>query len=164
MATFYNGPNAPYMFGPETSWCSGTGAGTLRSRGFGSCVGLVLYCPSSAVGAVAHFSGSLGEATNQQTARNDADQILLALRPVVATPWNAWVFGGTSLSKTNSSTSTLDALDLGTSTVDQTKALIDIVRAALDADAQYQIAYQTDGYPGHSSVSLDLASGAVTFS
>lgn len=164
MARLYKGQNAPYMFEPKTSWCWGADTGTLGSRGFGSCVGLVLYCPSTAVGAVAHFSGSLGETAHQPTARSDAGEILLALRPEVATPWDAWVFGGTSLAKTASSASILDALDLGTSTVDQTKALIDIVRAALDADGQYEITYRTDGYPGHSSVSLNLADGAVAFS
>jgi hypothetical protein len=164
MAHKYDKGIAPYMFDAKTSWCEGAGTGKLSSKGFGSCVGLVLHCPSTKAGAVAHFSGSLGKDSNHKQARDDAQEILLAMRPVGVVAWNAWVFGGTSLSASSSSKSMVDALDLKTGTVEQTKGLITIVREVLDADPHYKFTYQTDGFPGHSAVSLDLDSGAVTFS
>jgi hypothetical protein len=164
MATKYTKGVAPYMFDAATSWCDGTGTGQLSSKGFGSCVGLVLYCPSTTIGAVAHFSGSLGKPVHQETARKDAEQILLSLRTAEPLNWNAWLFGGDSLSKTSSSASTISALDLKTGTVEQTKALMDIVRKALDDDGHFAFTYRTEGYPGHSAVVLNLADGTVAFS
>ncbi|BDG74754.1 hypothetical protein [Roseomonas fluvialis] len=164
MAKKFNKGSAPYLFDADTSWCTGDTSGELQSKGFGSCVGLVLWCSSTKVGMVAHFSGSLGEPTYHQKARDDAKEILLAM---VATPkaeWDAWVFGGTSLATASTSKSTLDALDLKTSTKGQTETLIDLVRDELGKDANFDIAEHVAGYEGHSAVKLDLASGAVTFS
>jgi hypothetical protein len=110
---------------------------------------------------VAHFSGSLGKPSLQETARTDAAEILLAMRGDAKLDWDAWVFGGSSLAASSSSKSTVDALDLKTSTTDQTGALIDIVRTALGDDDNFTITEHIDGYQGYSEVALNLASGAV---
>jgi hypothetical protein len=164
MAKKFDKGSAPYLFDADTSWCAGQSSGELHSKGFGSCVGLVLWCSTTKVGMVAHFSGSLGKPIHHGKARDDAKEILLAM---VATPkaeWDAWVFGGTSLATASTSKSTLDALDLNTSTKGQTETLIDLVRDELAKDANFDIAERIAGYEGHSAVKLDLASGTVTFS
>jgi hypothetical protein len=154
MARFCEGATAPYdvlALKPECTWVMGQGTGQLGSTSFGSCVGLVLWCEETKEGIVAHYSGSLGHAKFQDRAKADTQEILLK-GGTSGKAWKAWVFGGVSLAK---------GTDLIASSLDQTKALIDLVRDGTPATGGF--AHQIDGYPGHGSVSLDLATGAVSF-
>ncbi|MBW6400562.1 hypothetical protein KPL78_22070 [Roseomonas sp. HJA6] len=155
MARFCEGSMAPYnvlSLTHECTWVMGSTAGTLGSTSFGSCVGLVLWCPATKEGVVAHYAGSLGHPTHQAQARDDTQEILLKAG-TAGKAWNAWVFGGMSLSS-----GTL----LSASSVGQTKQLIDLVRAELSGPNGFT--HQLDGYPGYGKVSLDLATGEVTLS
>jgi hypothetical protein len=111
-----NGAVAPYNRtiprnqNQPTTWCNGVAppaqggivpapAGAfvtpiLGSTDFGSCVGLVMYCPSTHQGAVAHFPGSV----NLVTAKADIQEILQDVCPAPVQNWKVWIFGGESLS------------------------------------------------------------------
>jgi len=153
MARFCEGTMAPYdmwALKPECTWVMGKEAGTLGSTSFGSCVGLVLWCPATKEGVVAHYSGSLGNPKFEAQAQADTQDILLKAG-TGGKDWNAWVFGGISLSKDT---------DLIASSIGQTKHLIDLVRGELPTHGGF--AHQIADYPGYGQVSLDLATGAVT--
>jgi hypothetical protein len=165
MAIKHEGNSAPYKFDIECRWCTGAGAGTLGSKSFGSCVGLVLYSPIHRIGVVAHYAGSLGNPKYIEKAKKDTLEILRDVCPISPGIWKAWVFGGVSLNPKS---------EHSTSTVQQTKALINAIRQELKTNQyipvnllrknpEYQEPEMQDAYVGHSEVSLDLATGKVTW-
>jgi hypothetical protein len=158
---------APYRINDECTWCAGKMAGTLSSKGYGSCVGMVLFSPVHRLGVVAHFSGSLGNEKFGDQASKDTLEILREVCPVQPGIWKAWVFGGESLKKKT---------DHITSTLDQTKKLMDTVRTELKKNPyipcnllrnseQFKDPEMclTPGEPyiGHNAVTLDLETGKV---
>lgn len=166
MAVRFMGTSAPYRFRDECTWCYAVNAGTLTSTGFGSCVGLVLHSDRHDMGVVAHFSGSLGKGgAKRRQARNDTQEILRAVCPVLPGIWKAWVFGGKSLR--------MDSQLEATSVEQLTKPLIDLVREQLRINPYIPInsvrANRTDPemqdgvYVGHRGVALNVATGAVTW-
>ena len=95
MAVRFMGTNAPYRFlqPDECTWCFGNNGETLTSSGFGSCVGLVLHSDRHNMGVVAHYAGGLGKGgAKRRQARNDTQEILRAVCPVLPGIWKAWVF------------------------------------------------------------------------
>jgi hypothetical protein len=145
---------APYRWGQdECTFVTGIGAVTLESSGFGSCVGLVLHCPATGAGAVAHFAGSLGN-TKSYADKAEGDTAEILAHCPIGADWNVWIFGGESLTNSGFADS---------SAVKQTKGLIDRVRAALAAAMGHNFVHQTTGYPGYRAVKLDCTTGEVTF-
>ena len=162
MAKKCEGGNAKYEFGEETYWCTGAGEGTLESSSFGSCVGLVLFDPQRNIGMVAHYSGSLGKEKYQQKVRDDTHEILETVCPNRTGNWNGWLFGGTSLESKSASSGSLAGLDLGTSTVEQTKNLMKTVREQLQTE-KMPVTWKSEGYPSYKAVKLDLSTGTPDF-
>lgn len=163
----YKAPDnkAPYRFKDECTWCTGSGSGQLYSLGFGSCVGMVLYGPKQKIGVVAHYSGSLGSAKFIHLVAPDTLEILRAVCPIGPGMWKAWVFGGKSLEKHS---------DIASTTIDDTKRLIDTVRSTLKTNKyipinmlpnnpEYNEPEMTTKYVGHDAVYLDLATGKVSW-
>ncbi|WP_444921706.1 hypothetical protein ACJJID_04770 [Microbulbifer sp. CnH-101-G] len=179
MAVRLGGGYAAYRFRPECTWVTGTNAGTLRSDGYGSCVGLVLYSGAPRkIGVVAHFSGSM----QVQQVRDDAFEIMAAVCPIApGRKWRGWVFGGVSLNG-NSSHQTMSG---NGSSLIHTRALIDTVRGVLEFNRMFDVNFNISNlekfnfnsqgvfsemnlrrggnYVGHQGVKLDLASGRVTW-
>lgn len=161
VAVKHAGTVAPYLFDTECRWCTGRGAGTLSSSSFGSCVGLVLYGPRHKIGVVAHFSGSIGK--NLRKARADTLEILRDVCPVLPGVWNAWVFGGRSLSD----------IGLHTGTRPMTKSLMDAIRETIRTNPYIPInviasqltapEMRPGTYVGHGAVQLDLSDGSVSW-
>lgn len=158
MVQFFDDGIAIYRNQTECTCGYRTDTGTVRSSSFGSCVGLVLYRKSSKAGAVAHFSGSMGHKDHLETARADVRTIMLnvAHGSTDSETWLCWIFGGTSLRK--------DTDFSGSSVQKQTKTLIDTVRHEVSKQANiFAVAMQIEGYEGHSGVTLDVASGELTW-
>lgn len=145
---------APYKWGEdECTYVIGSGEVTLGSTSFGSCVGLVMHCPATGEGVVAHFSGSLGnESTYPGKAVADTKEILN--RCSSSSSWNVWVFGGDSIAKN---------AFFETTAMKQTKNLVDLIRDTLDKSSGYTFAYKTSGHPGHYGVQLNCKTGEVTW-
>lgn len=169
MAVRYMGDYAPYnakanLFGPQCTWVTGSATGVLRSDSFGSCVGLVLFGPNHGIGVVAHFAGSFGALPHRAAAEADTQEILRAVCPVQPGIWDGWVFGGKSLR---------ESPDIATTTRPMTRALIDLIRRQLLinpyipvnrlASRRTQPEMRDGEYVGHAGVSLDLATGKVTW-
>ncbi|WP_299587394.1 hypothetical protein [uncultured Microbulbifer sp.] len=179
MAVQLGGGYAAYRFRPECTWVTDNNAGELRSDGYGSCVGLVLYSGAPRrIGVVAHFSGSM----QAPQVRADALEIMAAVCPLApGRKWRGWVFGGVSLNG-NSSFQTMSG---NGSSLRHTQALIDEVRSVLNFNRMFDVNFnisnlekftftsqgvfnemslrQGDNYIGHQGVKLDLASGKVTW-
>ncbi|AWF81985.1 hypothetical protein BTJ40_14760 [Microbulbifer sp. A4B17] len=179
MAVRLGGNYAQYRFRPECTWVTGNNAGVLRSDGYGSCVGLVLYSGAPRrIGVVAHFSGSM----QAPQVRADALEIMAAVCPIApGRNWRGWVFGGVSLNGSSS----FQTLSSNGSSFHRTKTLIDQVRAVLNFNRMFDVNYNIPGpekytlstqgvlremylqpgnnYIGHQGVNLNLANGRVTW-
>jgi len=179
MAVRLGGGYAAYRFRPECTWVTGNNAGELRSDGYGSCVGLVLYSGAPRkIGVVAHFSGSM----QAPQVRADALEIMAAVCPIApGRKWRGWVFGGVSLNGSSS----YQTMSGNGSSLRHTQALIDEVRSVLNFNRMFDVNFnisnleqftfisqgvfsemslrQGDNYVGHQGVKLDLATGKVTW-
>jgi hypothetical protein len=164
MSVKHMGNVAPYLHDTECRWCTGSANGVLSSTSFGSCVGLVLYGPRHQIGMVAHYSGSLGHPQHEDKVRADTQEILRGVCPVLPGIWDGWVFGGESL---------MENTEIRTNTQGQTRNLIDLVREEIAHNpyipiniiaSRRTVPEMQDGqYIGHKGVSLDLATGQVTW-